>query len=137
MRVRYWSSDVCSSVLAMEALVAGRRARGDFAGLDDFAGRIDPKQLNRRQIEALAGAGAFDGVEPERPRAYAGAEALLACANSSAHERSTGQGGLFGGDIALAPVLQLPAAEPWPRSEERRAGKECVSSCRYRWTRYH
>src|SRR3546814_6233792 len=91
MRVRYWSSDVCSSVLAMEALVAERRARGDFASLDDFAGRIDPKQLNRRQIEALAGAGAFDGVEPERPRAYAGAEALLACANSSAHERSTGQ----------------------------------------------
>src|SRR3546814_5264894 len=60
---------------AMEALVAERRARGDFASLDDFAGRIDPKQLNRRQIEALAGAGAFDGVEPERPRAYAGAEA--------------------------------------------------------------
>jgi len=74
---------------AMEALVAERRARGDFASLDDFAERIDPKLLNRRQIEALAGAGAFDCIEPDRPRAFAGAEALLACANSSAHERST------------------------------------------------
>ncbi|WP_067106446.1 DNA polymerase III subunit alpha [Sphingopyxis granuli] len=109
---------------AMEALVAERRAKGDFASLDDFAGRIDPKQLNRRQIEALAGAGAFDCVEPDRPRAYAGAEALLGCANSSAHERSTGQGGLFGGDVDLAPVLQLPAAEPWTLGERMTREKE-------------
>src|SRR5690606_1639574 len=109
---------------AMEELVAERRARGDFASLDDFAGRIDPKLLNRRQIEALAGAGAFDGIEPDRPRAFAGAEALLACANNSAHERSTGQGGLFGGDIDLAPVLQLPAAEPWTLGERMTREKE-------------
>ncbi|MEQ8310881.1 MAG: DNA polymerase III subunit alpha [Sphingopyxis sp.] len=109
---------------AMEALVAERRTKGDFASLDDFAGRIDPKLLNRRQIEALAGAGAFDCVEPDRPRAFAGAEALLACANASAHERSTGQGGLFGGDIAIAPVLQLPAAEPWTLAERMTREKE-------------
>ncbi|PZQ20445.1 MAG: DNA polymerase III subunit alpha, partial [Sphingopyxis macrogoltabida] len=109
---------------AMEALVAERQARGDFASLDDFAGRIDPKLLNRRQIEALAGAGAFDCVEADRPRAYAGAEALLACANNSAHERTTGQGGLFGGDIAIAPVLQLSAAEPWTIAERMTREKE-------------
>ncbi|WP_439567506.1 DNA polymerase III subunit alpha [Sphingopyxis sp.] len=109
---------------AMEALVAERRARGDFASLDDFANRIDPKLLNRRQIEALAGAGAFDAIEPNRPRAYAGAEGLLACANSSAHERSTGQGGLFGGDVDVAPVLQLPTAEPWTLAERMTREKE-------------
>ena len=109
---------------AMEVLVAERHAKGEFASLDDFASRIDPKQLNRRQIEALAGGGAFDCVEPDRPRAFAGAEALLASANSSAHERSTGQGGLFGGDIAIAPVLQLPAAEPWTLAERMTREKE-------------
>ncbi len=107
---------------AMEALVAERSARGDFTSLDDFAGRIDPKLLNRRQIEALAGAGAFDAIEPDRPRVFAGAEALLAAANASAHERSTGQGGLFGGEVDIAPVLQLPAAEPWTIAE--RMGRE-------------
>jgi DNA polymerase-3 subunit alpha len=109
---------------AMEALVAERQAKGNFASLDDFANRIDPKLLNRRQIEALAGAGAFDCIEPERPRAFAGAEALLACANASAHERSTGQGGLFGGDIAIAPSLQLPAAEPWTLAERMTREKD-------------
>ncbi len=108
---------------AMEALVA-ERAKGDFASLDDFASRIDPKLLNRRQIEALAGAGAFDCIEPDRPRAFAGAESLLACANSSAHERSTGQGGLFGGDIAIAPALQLPAAVPWTLAERMTREKD-------------
>ncbi|SEH18386.1 DNA polymerase III, alpha subunit [Sphingopyxis sp. YR583] len=108
---------------AMEALVA-ERAKGDFASLDDFASRIDPKLLNRRQIEALAGAGAFDCIEADRPRAFAGAESLLACANSSAHERSTGQGGLFGGDIAIAPALQLPAAEPWTLAERMTREKD-------------
>ena len=109
---------------AMEALVAERHAKGDFASLDDFAARIDPKLLNRRQIEALAAGGAFDCVEPDRPTAFAGAEALLACANSSAHERSTGQGGLFGGDVAIAPVLQLSAAEPWTLAERMTREKE-------------
>ncbi|MBA3940858.1 MAG: DNA polymerase III subunit alpha [Sphingopyxis sp.] len=109
---------------AMEALAAERHAKGDFASLDDFAARIDPKLLNRRQIEALAAGGAFDCVEPDRPRAYAGAEALLACANNSAHERSTGQGGLFGGDVAIMPVLQLPAAEPWTLAERMTREKE-------------
>ena len=108
---------------AMEALVA-ERAKGDFVSLDDFASRIDPKLLNRRQIEALAAAGAFDCIEPDRPRAFAGAESLLACAHSSAHERSTGQGGLFGGDIAIAPALQLPAAEPWTLAERMTREKD-------------
>src|SRR4051812_21442126 len=47
---------------AMEQLVEERRANGRFRSLDDFAARIDPRLLNRRQIESLAGGGAFDGL---------------------------------------------------------------------------
>ena len=108
---------------AMEALVAERRAKGDFASLDDFANRIDPKMLNRRQIEALAGAGAFDGVEPDRPRVYAGAEAMLGSANVNARERSIGQDFLFG-EIDTVPALRLPVAEPWTLAERMTREKE-------------
>ena len=51
---------------AMEQLVEERRAHGPFRDLDDFAGRVDPRLLNRRQIESLAGGGAFDRIS--RPR---------------------------------------------------------------------
>ena len=108
---------------AMEALVAERNAKGDFASLDDFANRIDPKQLNRRQLEALAGAGAFDGIEPDRPRVYAGAEAMLGSANVNARERSIGQDFLFG-EIDTVPALRLPVAEPWTLAERMTREKE-------------
>ena len=47
---------------AMEQLVVERQA-GPFRSLDDFAARIDPRLVNRRQIESLAGGGAFGGLE--------------------------------------------------------------------------
>src|SRR3546814_16043626 len=42
--------------------------------------------------------------------------------------------------MALPPGVTVtvgPAEEPMPRSEERRVGKECVSTCRSRWSPYH
>ncbi|HET9352512.1 MAG TPA: DNA polymerase III subunit alpha, partial [Sphingomicrobium sp.] len=47
---------------AMESLIVERERGGPFASLEDFAGRVDPSLLNRRQIESLAGAGAFDSL---------------------------------------------------------------------------
>ncbi|MEO6256746.1 MAG: DNA polymerase III subunit alpha, partial [Sphingomicrobium sp.] len=73
---------------AMEALVAEREANGPFASLEDFAARIDPRLLNRRQIESLAAAGAFDTLAPDRAALFAAAETLLAHAVSAADERS-------------------------------------------------
>ena len=43
----------------------GTRGSGAFASLEDFAARIDPRLLNRRQLESLAGAGAFDAIKPD------------------------------------------------------------------------
>ncbi|WP_394999753.1 DNA polymerase III subunit alpha [Sphingomonas sp.] len=94
---------------AMEALVAERRANGPFTSLDDFAERIDPRQLNRRQLESLAAAGAFDCLNPDRAAVFAAAETILAHAASAADSRTSGQGGLFGGpsDAGVAPI-RLP-----------------------------
>jgi DNA polymerase III subunit alpha len=102
---------------AMAALASERRENGDFTSLDDFAGRIDPKLLNKRQIEALIGAGAFDGITSDRAALFAGAEQLLYAATSAASERVSGQGGLFGGDDVATVSLQLPRAEPWTQGE--------------------
>jgi DNA polymerase-3 subunit alpha len=57
---------------AMEALVEERESAGPFKSLEDFAARIDPRLLNRRQLESLAGAGAFDSINSERARVFAG-----------------------------------------------------------------
>ncbi len=101
---------------AMEDIVAERRRGGPFRSLDDFVNRIDPRALNRRQMEALAAAGAFDCFELARARVHAAAEHLMAAATRAANARSTGQGGLFGGDSAVEAV-PLPQVDPWPPGE--------------------
>ena len=102
------------------AMAAVTAARGDrpFAGLADFAARVDPRQLNKMQLEGLARAGAFDTIEPNRARVFAGAEAILRRAQAMAAEAESGQIGLFGGGGARQPEpLRLPDVEDWPPLE--------------------
>src|SRR5579872_3604096 len=94
-------------------------ARGDkaFTSLSDFASRVTPKALNKRVVESLAAAGAFDTLEPNRARAYLGADAILAACQSQHEAETSGQQSLFG-SIGDAPSLMLPAAEPWLPAEK-------------------
>jgi len=96
---------------AMEAVVAERAANGPFRSLFDFARRVDSKQVNKRQLENLAKAGAFDGLEPNRARVLAAIETILRLAQSAAEERVTNQmnifGGPSGGKVADPPLPQV------------------------------
>ncbi len=100
---------------AMQAMVD---ARGDrpFADLADFAARVDPRQLNKMQLENLAKAGAFDRLEPNRARVFTGAETILRRAQAQAEETASGQIGLFG-DAGKAEPLRLPEMPDWPMIE--------------------
>ncbi|RST31061.1 DNA polymerase III subunit alpha [Sphingomonas ginkgonis] len=103
---------------AMESLVEERSASGKFKSLDDFADRIDPRLLNRRQLESLAAAGAFDSLEPDRAKVFAAAETILAHAASAHEQRNSGQGGLFGGPAdSGVPPIRLPRDASWTLAE--------------------
>ena len=108
---------------AMEQLVEERGANGPFHSLDDFAARIDPRLLNRRQIESLAGGGAFDGLA-ERSAAFAAAETILAAASSAADARTSGQGGLFGEGPANVVPIRMPTSESWSLAQRMAQEKE-------------
>jgi DNA polymerase-3 subunit alpha len=108
---------------AMKSLVDERRGRGGFKSLDDFADRIDPRLLNRRQIESLAGGGAFDSLEPNRASVFAAAELILAHAASAADQRTSGQHGLFGSADASTPPIRLTDAQ-WSLGERMGAERE-------------
>jgi DNA polymerase-3 subunit alpha len=109
---------------AMEQLIAEREAKGAFASLADFADRVDPRGLNRRQLESLAGAGAFDSLVPERAGVFAAAETILAHASSAAEARESGQGGLFAGPGEGVAPIRLPPAVHWSIAERMAAEKE-------------
>jgi DNA polymerase-3 subunit alpha len=109
---------------AMEELVAERSRGGPFTSLDDFATRIDPRLLNRRQIESLAGAGAFDGVQPNRAAVFAAAETILAHAASAQGQRESGQAGLFGANSAEAAPVRLPRDASWTLAQRMAAERD-------------
>jgi DNA polymerase-3 subunit alpha len=110
---------------AMESVAA---ARGDtpFADLADFAGRVDPRQLNRMQIENLARSGAFDRLDANRARVFAGAETILRRAQADREEKESGQIGLFGGAASKPEPLRLPDVPDWPPLERLSFEAEAV-----------
>ncbi len=108
---------------AVEAVIA---ARGDrpFADLADFGRRINPRAVNKRVLESLVAAGAFDAVEPNRARANAAVDALLATAQRTQDDAAAGQSELFGG-AAAAPIV-VSALEPWLPAERLQREYEAV-----------
>ena len=99
---------------AMQGLVKERTHNGVFESMDDFANRVDPSGMNKRQIESLSAAGAFDDLEPNRAAVYEGADLLTAVANSAADARDSGQGGLFGeGGAGDMQAIRLPQNVNW------------------------
>ena len=103
---------------AMDAIVAEREANGKFVSLDDVFRRAPAGSMNRRQLESLAAAGAFDGLEPNRAKVIANADTLLAEADRASRERTSSQHALFGGDDHEEQALRMVECPPWNRMDQ-------------------
>src|SRR3546814_13636230 len=107
MRISDWSSDVCSSDLAGIELVAR-----------DVVTAVDREHVDQRRIGGIL---AFVRIHPgvvggEAERAGPGFQSVVGAGIQAA--------GPFHADVHV-------------RSEERRVGNECVSTCRSGWSPYH
>ena len=109
---------------AVELIVEARR-EGLFTSLADFAARVNPRAVNKRVIESLAAAGAFDTLDPNRARVFAGAEAILSACQRSHEAATMGQNDMFGG-AADAPTIMLPQIEPWLPAERLRREYDAI-----------
>lgn len=119
-----------TSVLAM---IEARKA-GKFTSLFDFCGRLGAGAVNRRGLESLVAAGAFDSIkQPEseigswRAQMHSAIEPALQQGQRLAEDRLRGQSGLFGAVESTESSLDsLPYAEPWPQSEIAQREKAAV-----------
>ena len=100
---------------AVDAIVDARGST-PFADLSDFAGRINPRAVNKRVLESLAAAGAFDGLAGNRAQVFAAVDAILASAQRTYDDVVVGQSELFGSG-ALRTPLALGTVEPWLPAE--------------------
>ncbi len=109
---------------AVEAIITARE-NGAFVDLADFATRINPRAVNKRVLESLAAAGAFEAFEQNRARVFAAADTLLARAQRAHDTAAIGQSELFGGGAVREPIM-LPQIEPWLPAERLRREYEAV-----------
>ncbi|RVT88212.1 DNA polymerase III subunit alpha [Inhella crocodyli] len=96
---------------AIEAIERARAEGGPFKSLFDFAARVDRRAVNKRVVEALVKAGAFDRLHPYRERVLESVG--LAFQHAEQLEANAAQGGLF--DFADAPASEpeLLECKPW------------------------
>jgi DNA polymerase III subunit alpha len=81
---------------AVETIVAERSANGAFSDVSDFARRFDSKAVNKRGLETLAAAGAFDKLERNRALVHGNVENMMALAQRLDADRASGTSDLFG-----------------------------------------
>ena len=96
--------------------IAGIRGERPIADLSDFAARIDPHIVNKKAMECLVQAGAFDMLQPDRARLFAGIGRILAAASERQQRTEAGVRDFFF-DAASAPQLTFDPAEPWSLAE--------------------
>ena len=114
---------------AIEAIVAARESEGPFTSLFNFCARVDKGKCNKRVVEALIKAGAFDTLHPDRAATLASVSLAFEWAETQAAHAL--QGGLFdfGDDSAHGSHMQEPPlqpAEPWSVRERLALEKTAI-----------
>jgi len=102
---------------AVASLVEERKTAGKFRSLGDFAGRLNPKLLNKRGLETLAQAGAFDSLEPNRALVLGNVEGITGLAARTQADKASGTTDLFAGGGTAVPALDLRTAKGWTPME--------------------
>ncbi len=123
---------------AIQSIVDARQVLGGVSSLFKLTEHVDLRLVNKKVLECLVKAGAFDALGPDgrdgylawRPRLLAGLDRILDHGSRHQRDRDQGQTQLFGADAAsgdaLTDVEALPAVTPWTETEALAAEKEAL-----------
>jgi DNA polymerase-3 subunit alpha len=100
-------------VEAMRLIETARAEGGPFAGLFDFARRVDLRAIGKRALEGLARSGALDALEPNRHRALTAIDELISYSAAVHDEKGSAQTSLFGDSTEALPPPRLRDCEDW------------------------
>lgn len=124
----------CRRSPAVQNIIEERRKNGPYKDIFDFVERVNLTACNKKNIESLALAGAFDnfGIQREQFFAETGKgeiflETLVRYGNKFQTDKSTATNSLFGGDAFIAIAKpEIPKCERWSDLERLNKEKELV-----------
>lgn len=111
---------------AIEAIVENRKQHGPFNDLFDFCQRVDPRKINRRVMEALIKAGAFDMIGPHRAGIFASLDLAFQHAEQALRDKTMGQHDLFGLTHAKEKDIHYLSVNEWSDQERLFGEKETL-----------
>ncbi len=111
---------------AMALAIAEREREGDFTSLEDFCSRLDSRIANRKIIESLIKAGAFDFLKRLRAELFACVERTLAASAAAHRDKAAGQVSLFGDLPPVSVSADTQDYVPWTDRETLAYEKELL-----------
>jgi DNA polymerase III subunit alpha len=104
---------------AVEQIVKARSEKGRFKDIFDFCVRVDLRLANKKTLEGLIQAGAFDSLHENRSQLFVNVEAAIAYGQETQEQILKGQSNLF--DLGGAKISQRPELRPsadWTETEK-------------------
>ncbi|WP_372639263.1 DNA polymerase III subunit alpha, partial [Fodinibius sp.] len=114
---------------AVEEVVKERRANGTFESIYDFARRIDSRICNKRTLESLIQAGAFDDFNKNRRQLLHNMEVIISYGSRVQEMENSNQSDLFGDGSGNASAIDEPVLEeiqPWSNIERLNKERELI-----------
>ncbi len=113
---------------AIKSVLDARKRLGRFDNLVEFCENVDLRLLNKRVLESLIKAGAFDSFGARRPQLLAVLDRVMELGQKLQRESETGQHGLFigGSDTPPPPPFELPDVPEWSEAERLASEKEVL-----------
>ncbi|HUE41748.1 MAG TPA: DNA polymerase III subunit alpha, partial [Chthoniobacterales bacterium] len=110
---------------AMQMSIEERERAGDYTSLEDFCGRIGTRIANRKMLESLIKAGAFDFLGRDRAELFACIDESLSSAAAAHRDRTVGQVSLFDEETHAA-TARKRVVTPWSDHEKLSYEKELL-----------
>ncbi len=111
---------------AMESAISEREKNGPFKSLEDFCGRLGTRVANRKMLESLIRAGAFDFLGFERAELFDCIDEALAVSAAAHRDRTSGQVSLFDDETHAATSMRKRTVPPWGEHEKLSYEKELL-----------
>ena len=127
MAIRYGLAAIKNVGEAAMAMAIGEREhRGAFTSLEDFCARLDSRVANRKLLESLIKAGAFDFTSRDRAELFECIDESLSASAIAQRDRAAGQVSLFDEETHAATATRRQSIRPWTEHEKLSYEKELL-----------
>jgi DNA polymerase-3 subunit alpha len=111
--------------VAMETAIREREQRGDFTSLEDFCARLDSRVANRKMLESLIKAGAFDFLGRDRSELFGCIDDAVMASAAAQRDRMAGQVSLFD-EATASTTSRKRQTTPWSEHQKLSYEKELL-----------